>query len=376
MPHLFDSFTLKGTTLRNRIAASPMCQYQARHGLITDWHVPHYTALARGGAALVVVEATAVSPEGRITLGDLGIWSDAHIEGAAAIAKAIADAGAIPGIQLGHAGRKAGCTPPWDGGAPLDPSDPRAWQPVAPSAVPLIPEHPHVPRAMTLKDIHRVQQDFVDAAQRALAAGFQWIELHFAHGFLAQSFLSTHSNQRDDAYGGSLENRARFLVETVAAVRRVWPAHLPLTARLGVMEFDGHDDVNLAESIQVLQWLKAEGLDLVDVGIGFSTLSPVPWAPNLLVDTAAQVARETGLKVTTSWLITDAKDADRAVRENNVDLVMVARRLLDNPHWPRQAARELGVIEQVLPTPYAYWLQNWSPTPTRPTSTETCKELA
>lgn len=363
MPGLFDKFTLKQITLRNRIAASAMCQYQAKDGLITDWHLPHYAALARGGAGLVVVEATAVSPEGRITLGDLGLWSDAHTEGAAAIARTIADAGAVAGIQLGHAGRKAGCTPPWEGGAPLASTDLRAWQPIAPSAVPLIAEQPHVPRAMDLEDIQRVQQDFVDAARRALAAGFQWIELHFAHGFLAQSFLSPHSNQRDDAYGGSLENRARFLVETVAAVRRVWPAHLPLTARLGVLEFDGRDEVNLAESSQVLQWLKAEGLDLVDVGIGFSTLAPVPWAPNLLVDTAARVAQDTGLKVTTSWLITDAKDADRAVRDNKVDFVMVARRLLDNPHWPRQAARELGVMEQVLPTPYAYWLQNWSPQP-------------
>lgn len=375
MPGLFDTFTLKQITLRNRIAASAMCQYQAKDGLITDWHLPHYAALARGGAGLVVVEATAVSPEGRITLGDLGLWSDAHTEGVAAIARTIADAGAVAGIQLGHAGRKAGCTAPWEGGAPLASTDLRAWQPIAPSAVPLIAEHPHMPRAMGLDDIQRVQQDFVDAARRALAAGFQWIELHFAHGFLAQSFLSPHSNQRDDAYGGSLENRARFLVETVAAVRRVWPAHLPLTARLGVLEFDGRDEVNLAESSQVLQWLKAEGLDLVDVGIGFSTLAPVPWAPNLLVDTAARVAQDTGLKVTTSWLITDAKDADRAVRDNKVDFVMVARRLLDNPHWPRQAARELGLMEQVLPTPYAYWLQNWSPR-TEPVSHETARELA
>lgn len=375
MPGLFDKFTLQQITLRNRIAASAMCQYQAKDGLIMDWHLPHYAALARGGAGLVVVEATAVSPEGRITLGDLGLWSDAHTEGAAAIARTIADAGAVAGIQLGHAGRKAGCAPPWEGGAPLASTDLRAWQAIAPSAVPLIAEHPHVPRAMGLDDIQRVQQDFVDAARRALAAGFQWIELHFAHGFLAQSFLSLHSNQRDDAYGGSLENRARFLVETVAAVRRVWPAHLPLTARLGVLEFDGRDDVNLAESIQVLQWLKAEGLDLVDVGIGFSTQVPVPWAPNLLVDTAAKVAQDTGLKVTTSWLITDAKDADRAIRDNKVDFVMVARRLLDNPHWPRKAARELGVMEQVLPTPYAYWLQNWSPQPP-PISPQTLKEPA
>ncbi|MDP9046295.1 MAG: NADH:flavin oxidoreductase/NADH oxidase [Pseudomonadota bacterium] len=361
MPALFDSFTLKGVTLRNRIAASPMCQYSAVDGLVTDWHVPHYAALSRGGAGLVVVEATAVSPEGRITPGDLGLWSDAHTEGVRAIAHAIADAGAVPGMQLAHAGRKAGCLPPWEGGAPVPATDPRAWEPIAPSALPLLPEQPHVPRAMTLKDISRVQQDFVDAAQRAHQAGFKWIELHFAHGFLAQSFLSRHSNQRDDAYGGSLENRARFLIETVAAVRRVWPADLPLTARLGVLEFDGQDDTNLPEAIQVLKWMTAEGLDLVDVGIGFSTLAPVPWGPNLLVETAQRVRAETGLEVTTSWGITDAREADAFVRDGKVAFVMLARRLLDNPHWPNTAARELGVKTQVLPTPYAYWLRNWSP---------------
>lgn len=362
MPGLFDSYTLKGVTLRNRIAASPMCQYMAREGLVTDWHLPHYASLARGGAGLVVVEATAVSPEGRITPGDLGLWSDAQVPGMAALAKAIAGAGAVAGIQLAHAGRKAGCAPPWEGGAPLPTDDPQAWEPIAPSPLSLMPEQPHLPRAMALADIRRVQQDFVDAARRAREAGFQWLELHFAHGFLAQSFLSKHSNRRDDAYGGSLENRARFLVETVAAVRRVWPADLPLTARLGVLEFDGHDDVNLSESIEVLKRLKAEGLDLVDVGIGFSTLSLVPWGPNMLVRTAERVRRETGLPVTTSWMLTSAKEADRFVREGQVDFIMFARRLLDNPHWPQQAARELSLENpaSVLPVSYAFWLQNWS----------------
>jgi 2,4-dienoyl-CoA reductase-like NADH-dependent reductase (Old Yellow Enzyme family) len=361
MPGLFDSYTLKGVTLRNRIAAAPMCQYQAADGLVTNWHLPHYTSLARGGAGLVVVEATAVSPEGRITPGDLGLWSDAHTEGVMAIAKASVDAGAVPGIQLAHAGRKAGCMPPWDGGAPLPATDPQAWEPIAASSLPFIAEQPHIPRAMEVADIRRVQLDFAAAATRAREAGFKWLELHFAHGFLAQNFLSKHSNVRDDAYGGSLENRARFLIETIAAVRRVWPADLPLTARLGVLEFDGDDEVNLAESIQVLKWLKAEGLDLVDVGIAFSTLVPVPWAPNLLVDTAERVRKVTGLDVTTSWLITSAEEADSFVREGKVDFVMLARRLLDNPHWPQQAARQLGVTKQILPTPYSFWLQNWSP---------------
>jgi len=207
-----------------------------------------------------------------------------------------------------------------------------------------------------------VQQEFVDAALRARDAGFKWLELHFAHGFLAQSFLSKHSNARDDAYGGGLENRARFLVETVAAVRQVWPAELPLTARLGVLEFDGDDDANLAESIEVLKRLKTEGLDLVDVGIGFSTMSPVPWGPNFLVPVAERIRTETGLQVATSWLITDAKKADGFVRNGQLDVVMFARRLLDNPHWPQQAARRLGVPKPswVLPAPYAFWLENWT----------------
>lgn len=322
MSGLFDSYTLKGVTLRNRMAASPMCQYMAKDGLVTDWHLPHYTSLARGGAGLVMVEATAVSPEGRITPGDLGLWSDAHATGLAAVARSIADAGAVPGIQLGHAGRKASCAPPWEGGAPLPPTDPARWEPIAPSALPLVADKPHLPRAMTLADIRRVQQDFVAAARRAYEAGFKWLELHFAHGFLAQSFLSKHSNARDDAYGGSLENRARFLVETVTAVRKVWPADMPLTARVGVVEFDGDDETNLAESIEVLKRLKIEGLDLVDVGIGFSTMSPVPWAPNMMVPTAARVREETGLPVTSSWSITDAKEADGFVRNGQLDLVM------------------------------------------------------
>lgn len=368
MPGLFDSFTLKDVTLRNRLAASPMCQYMADEGLVTDWHLPHYASLARGGAGLVVVEATAVSPEGRITPGDLGLWSDTHSAGLASLAKTIGDAGAVPGIQLGHAGRKAGCMPPWDGGAPLAPTDSRRWVPIAPSAIPLIAEQPHVPRAMTTVDISRVQRDFANAAQRAHQAGVRWLELHFAHGFLAQSFLSKHSNARDDAYGGSAANRERFLVETVAAVRKVWPDTLPLTARLGVVEFDGQDNTNIAQAIALLKRLKAEGLDFVDVGIGFSTASAVPWAANMLVSVAHRVRTETKLAVATSWLITDAKEADGFIRNEQLDMVMMARRLLDNPHWPQQAARQLGVprASWVLPTPYAYWLEHWAPAQSSP----------
>ncbi len=218
MPTLFTPFTLKDVTLRNRIAASPMCQYQAQDGLLNDWHHTHYTMLARGGVGLLVVEATAVSPEGRITPGDAGLWSDAHIDGFAKTASAIKQAGAVPGIQLGHAGRKAGCTPPWQGGAPLERNDPQAWVPVAPSAIPFIHGDAYVPRAMTHEDIQQTQQNFASAARRAVDAGFQWLELHFAHGFLAQSFLSPHTNIRTDEYGGTLENRAHAADSSTLAI--------------------------------------------------------------------------------------------------------------------------------------------------------------
>jgi 2,4-dienoyl-CoA reductase-like NADH-dependent reductase (Old Yellow Enzyme family) len=373
MPTLFEPFTLKGVTLRNRIVASPMCQYQARDGFLNEWHQPHYAMLARGGAGLVVVEATAVAPNGRITPGDAGLWSDAHVEGFASVVRSIKAAGALPGIQLAHAGRKAGCAPPWEGGAPLKKADPRAWEPVAPSALPFMVSEPHMPRQMTLEDIQRTQQDFVDAARRARDAGFEWLELHFAHGFLGQSFLSRHANTRTDAYGGPLENRARFLLETVTAIRSVWPDRWPLTMRLGAVEFDEGAEQSFVEAIEVLRWLKDVGLDFVDVGVALSTPTEhVPWGPNFMVPYAAQARAETGLPVGTSWMITSAQEADGFIREGKLDLVFLARPLLANPHWPFQAARELNVEhpENVLPTPYAYWLRSWQPSPPAATHPE------
>ncbi len=362
MASLFSPFTLKGVTLRNRIVASPMCQYQAVDGFVNDWHGVHYPMLARGGVGLLVVEATAVSPEGRITPGDTGLWSDAHVEGLRRIVQGIRAGGAVPGIQLGHAGRKAGCTPPWEGGKPVPRDDPRSWAPLAPSALPYMPDEPNIPREMTVADIRRVQQDFADAARRASEAGFDWLELHFAHGFLAQTFLSRHANTRTDAYGGSLENRARFLIETVQAVRATWPDHLPLTVRLGVVEFDEGMAQSADDAIQVLHWLKAAGVDLVDAGLALTTpAEQVPWAPNFLVPLAQRIRAATGLPVGTSWQITDAAQADAFVLEGKLDLVYLARSLLANPHWPYLAAKELKIDApaSVLPTPYAYWLQSW-----------------
>jgi NADPH2 dehydrogenase len=363
MPHLFDRFPLKGVELRNRVAVSPMCQYMADDGHLNAWHDVHYASLARGGAGLVVVEATAVSPEGRITPADAGLWSDAHADGYARVARAIDAAGAVPGIQIGHAGRKASANRPWEGDDHIAAGDPRGWETLSPSALAFGGGLAKVPRAMTPDDIARVQRDFVAAAVRARDAGFRWLVLHFAHGYLAQSFLSVHANRRDDRYGGSAENRARFLVETLEAVRRVWPEDRPLTARLGVLEFDGRDEETLQESIALLRRLKDRGLDFVDVSIGFSTPDAnVPWGPNFMVPIAARVRRETGLPTATSWFIDDATAADTFVRDGQLDLVMLGRPMLENPHWPYDAARNLGVERAAwatLPPPYAHWLERY-----------------
>ncbi|WP_277962658.1 NADH:flavin oxidoreductase/NADH oxidase [Pseudomonas sp. RIT-To-2] len=363
MPSLFDPFAIKGVTLRNRIVASPMCQYQAQDGILNEWHHAHYATLARGGVGLVVVEATAVAPEGRITPGDAGLWRDEQVPGFAAVAESIKAAGAVPGIQIGHAGRKAGCAPPWLGGAPLEPTDPLAWEPIGPSALPYLPGSTYIPREMAVNEIREAQQDFVDAASRARAAGYEWLELHFAHGFLGQSYFSKQSNARNDQYGGSVENRARFILETIRAVRQVWPDQFPLTMRLGVIEFGEGAEQSFAESLELIRWAKEAGLDLVDVGLAGTTAGEqVPWGRNFMVPYAEAVRQESGLPVATSWMITDPKEADAFIREGQLDLVFFARTLLANPHWVYLAARELGVDspESTLPTPYAYWLRNWS----------------
>jgi NADPH2 dehydrogenase len=359
---LFSPLTLGGVTLRNRIVASPMCQYSADDGLANAWHRAHYPALARGGAGLVFVEATAVSPEGRITPGCLGLWNDAQ---AAALAPIVADieaAGAVPGIQIGHAGRKASANLPWEGDDHIPEDDPRAWTPLAPSAVPYGGGLPRVPREMTLDDIARVRADFVSAAERARDLGFRVLMLHFAHGYLAQSFWSPRSNQRTDQYGGSAENRGRFLLETLEAVRRVWPADRVLCARFGMVEFDGDDDRTLAESIALVRRFKDAGLDFIDVSMGFSTpTAQIPWGPALLAPTARRVKQETGLPTATTWNIHRPALAEEILQQESADLVMLGRPLLANPHWPYAAARELGLDRPswVLPAPYAHWLARY-----------------
>ncbi|GKV79808.1 NADH:flavin oxidoreductase/NADH oxidase [Pectobacterium versatile] len=362
MSALFQPFKLKDITLRNRIAVPPMCTYSANDGLINEWHQVHYASLARGGAGLVIVEATAVAPEGRITPHCTGIWNDEQAQAFAKVAKSIKDAGSVPGIQIAHAGRKASANIPWEGDDHIPSGDSRGWQTIAPSAEAFGANLSKQPQEMTLEDIARVRDDFVAAARRALEAGFEWLELHFAHGYLAQSFFSAHSNKRNDQYGGSFDNRSRFLLETLAAVRDVWPQHLPLTARFGVIEFDGRDEETLQESIELTRRFKAAGLDMLSVSIGFSTPEAnVPWAPAFMGPIAKQVREQADLPVSSAWGFGTPELAEQAVASGQLDLVMVGKAHLANPHWSYQAARELGIerASWTLPAPYAHWLERY-----------------
>ena len=364
MSKLFTPFSLKSVTLRNRIAVPPMCQYSAHDGYINDWHLAHYTSLARGGAGLVIVEATAVSPEGRITPGCTGLWNDEQAQGMAQVAAAIKAGGAVPGIQIAHAGRKASANRPWEGDDHIAANDPRSWETLSPSASAFGANLPQVPREMTLEDIQRVRNDFVAAARRALDAGFEWLELHFAHGYLAQSFFSPHANQRTDAYGGSAENRGRFLLETLEAVREVWPEHLPLTARFGVVEFDGNDEQTLKDAIDLVKAMRGAGLDMLSVSVGFSTPDArIPWGPAFLAPIAQRVREEAGLPVATAWGVDVPQLCEEVVAAEQLDLVMVGRAHLADPHWTYYAAKQLGVDKPswVLPAPYAHWLQRYEP---------------
>lgn len=363
MSALFTPYTLKDITLRNRIAVPPMCQYSAVDGLPGDWHLAHYTQIARGGAGLLIVEATAVAPEGRISPACLGLWNDEQAQAHAVIARAIKAAGAVPGLQIAHAGRKASANIPWEGDDHMAEDDPRGWPTLSPSAIAFGANLPKVPREMSVADIQRIQADFVAAAKRALAAGYEWLELHFAHGYLAQSFFSIHANKRTDAYGGDATRRGRFLRETLAAVRQVWPERLPLTLRFGVIEYDGRDEQTLAEAIDLGKQFREAGLDFMSVSLGFSTpQANIPWGPAFLAPIAERVRRETGLPVASAWGFGRPDLAEQAVKNEQLDVVMIGRGHLENPHWPYHAAKSLGLDQpaSVLPSPYSHWLARYA----------------
>lgn len=360
MPHLFTELRLKSVTLRNRIVVSPMCQYSAQDGVPNDWHLVHLGARATGGAAVVIAEATAVSPEGRISPGCTGLWNDDQATAWAPIVNFVKRQGAVPGIQIAHAGRKASANRPWEGDDHLAADDPRAWETIGASPVAFGGNLSRVPREMTKQDILRVQGDFVAAAKRALAAGFEWLELHFAHGYLAQSFFSPIANRRSDEYGGSYDNRARFLLDTLNAVRAVWPEKFPLTIRLGVNDFT-RESQPLEESIDLVKQFKANGLDLIDVSLGFNTpdVSGVPWGPAFMAPIAARIKAEAAIPTAVGWFITEPQQAEDIVANGQADLVMLAHKELDDPHFPYHAAKALGLAEpyKVLPPQYAHWLK-------------------
>jgi 2,4-dienoyl-CoA reductase-like NADH-dependent reductase (Old Yellow Enzyme family) len=361
MPNLFSELSVKDVRLKNRIGVSPMCQYSATDGFANEWHSSHLGSLAIGGAGLVIAEATAVSPEGRITPNDTGLWKDDQIDAFRPVTRFIESQGAVPGIQLAHADRKANSNRPWEGDDHLPLGHPEAWETIGPSPIALGVNLWRVPREMTGADIERVRGDFASAAHRAFEAGFKWLELHFAHGYLGQSFFSPLANHRTDEYGGSFENRARFLLETVAAIREVWPERLPLTIRLGVIDFVAGEQP-MEESIELVRRMKAAGMDLVDVTMGFNTpdVSGVPWAEHgFLIPIAERIRREVGIPAATSWNISDARKSDQYVRDEQVDLILLGKALLENPHWPYRAAQILGVEtpQDILPEQYAYWLK-------------------
>jgi 2,4-dienoyl-CoA reductase-like NADH-dependent reductase (Old Yellow Enzyme family) len=348
MPHLFDPFPLKSITLRNRVGVSPMCQYSSEDGVASDWHLVHLGARAAGGAGLVIAEATAVSAEGRITPGDAGIWAEKHLEPLARINRYVKARGAVPGIQLAHAGRKASATRPWEGGAHLADAA-GGWTPVAPSAIAFGGGLSKVPHALTIEEIKEVQADFVAAAKRSLAAGYEWLELHAAHGYLGHQFLSPLSNERTDSYGGSLENRSRFVLETTRAVRAVWPEKLPFTVRLSCTDWV-EGGWTIEESVELSRRLKAEGVDLIDCSSGGSVGSAkIPSDPGYQVPFAERIRREVGIATAAVGLITGAKQADEIIQSGRADLVLLAREFLRDPNWPLHAARELGRREAIEP---------------------------
>jgi len=348
-PGLFAPLTLRGLTLRNRVAVSPMCQYSSNDGLANDWHLVHLGARAVGGAGLVLLEATAVVPEGRISPRDLGLWDDRHVEMLARIVAFLRAQGAAAGVQLAHAGRKASTRVPWEGRGTVPPAE-GGWQTVAPSALPFSDDYPK-PEALDLAGIRRVIDGFRAAARRALAAGFQVIELHAAHGYLLHQFLSPLSNRRDDAYGGSFEHRVRLTLEVADAVRAEWPGELPLFARVSATDWaeGGWDE---EQTVALARLLGERGVDLVDCSTGgLVPGATIPVGPGYQVRFAERVRREAGVATGAVGLITTPEQADAIVRAGQADLVLLARQLLRDPHWPLRASKALGTP---MPWPVQY----------------------
>lgn len=339
--HLFSPLQLRDVTLKNRIAVSPMCQYSAEDGYPNDWHYVHLASRAVGGAGLVIAEATAVEPGGRISPQDLGIWSDDHIESYRRLAGLVKEAGAVAGIQLGHAGRKASTRRPWEGRDPL-PFEEGGWSPVVgPSPLPFA-EGYQVPKELDRDGIAAVTETFARAARRAREAGFEVVEIHGAHGYLISSFLSPLANERTDEYGGSFENRVRLLEQVVGAVRGEWPESLPLFVRISTTDWaDGGWTVE--DSVALAERLKGLEVDLLDCSSGGNKTVPVLSGSGYQTAAAAEIRRRSGMMTGAVGMIRSPRQADHIIRTGQADLVLLAREMLRNPYWPLQAARELGV---------------------------------
>jgi 2,4-dienoyl-CoA reductase-like NADH-dependent reductase (Old Yellow Enzyme family) len=339
MSKLFSPLVIKSITLKNRIVMSPMCQYTATDGFTNDWHLVHLGSRAAGGTGLIIIEATAVSPEGRISPGDLGLWNDEHIPGLNRIAVFIHSQDSVAGIQLAHAGRKASCAVPWEGGKQLDEQH-GGWQTVAPFNKPFLSED-RPPVQLNKEGISKVVSDFKAAARRARVAGFKVVEIHSAHGYLLHEFLSPLSNQRTDEYGGSFENRIRLLQQVIIAVKSEWPDEYPLFVRISSTDWI-EGGWTLEESIKLAFILKVMGVDLVDCSSGGNVHNArIPVSPGFQV-AFSEAVRKTGILTGTVGLITTASQAESILKENKADLVLLARELLRNPYFPLIAAKELG----------------------------------
>ena len=341
MSDLFAPLSLRGASLRNRIVVSPMCQYSSQDGFANDWHFVHLGSRAVGGAALVFTEASAVTPEGRISPDDLGIYQDEHVEFLSRIVSFLHQQGALAGMQLAHAGRKASTDAPWRGGKPLDEAH-RGWSPIlAPSAV-AFGDGYQVPKAMDEQDIRSVVAAFAKAAKRVLRAGFDVIEIHAAHGYLLHSFLSPLANRRTDRYGGPFENRIRIVCEVAAAVRGAWPEDKPLFVRISATDWkEGGWDI--AQSVELARKLKSLGVDLVDCSSGgIAPQIRIPTGPGYQVEFAERIRREAQIATAAVGMITSAQQADTIVRSGQADLVVMAREFLRQPYFPLLAAKQLG----------------------------------
>jgi 2,4-dienoyl-CoA reductase-like NADH-dependent reductase (Old Yellow Enzyme family) len=340
MPNLFSPLTIKEVTFKNRIAVSPMCQYSSIDGFANDWHMVHLGCRAVGGAALVMTEASAVSPEGRISPSDLGIWKDDHINMLKKITRFIHQHQAVSGIQLAHAGRKASHREPWNGGEMLDEKE-HGWHTVAPSAIPFSP-HGYAPEALTLQGIQKVVSDFQAAAKRALIAGFMVIEIHAAHGYLINEFLSPLTNQRNDKYGGSFENRIRFLLEIIAAIKKVWPENYPLFLRISSTDWvEGGWTID--DSIELAGVVKSQGIDLIDCSSGGTVPgAKIPAAPGYQVPFAEAIKTKGGISTGAVGIIVTPQQAEEVITSGKADMVLLAREMLRDPYFPLRAAYELG----------------------------------